>query len=457
MQIVDENRGFVPEFVRADFGDDFKWGTVIAAFQVEGSVDVHGRGASIWDIFSHKFGTIKDAHHADFACDFYNRYESDLEMASHLGFGEFRFSLSWSRILPSGTGEINQAGIDFYDKIINKCLTEGLTPWVTLYHWDLPHALEMRGGWKNREVISWFGEFVEVCTKAFGDRVKNWIIINEPMAVAALGYTTGLHAPGKRGLWNFAPVVHHLAMCQSEGGRIVRANVPNAYIGTTFSCSFIEAHTDSINDRKAALRADALFNRLFIEPSLGLGYPFEAFSYLKNIKKYIHPGDEEKLKFDFDFIGLQNYFGITVQHSYLVPVLWLTEVSAKKRRIPTTAMGWEIRPEGLYQIIRQFDRYEGVKDIIISEGGAAFRDKVKKGEVNDPKRIDYFKQYLSAVLRSKEAGIPIKGYLVWSLMDNFEWAEGYHARFGLIYVDFKSQKRIVKSSGKWFRKFLKNK
>jgi beta-glucosidase len=459
MTVTPENAGYPIEdtvlFTRQDFGSDFCWGTVTAAFQIEGAVREGGKGASIWDVFSHKRGKIKNGDHADIACDFYNRYEADLELVKEMGFSEFRFSISWSRILPAGTGEVSQEGIDFYNSVIDKCLAFGIKPWVTLYHWDLPQALEEKGGWKNREVVSWFSEYATLCAELFGDRVKNWIVLNEPMAVAALGYTTGLHAPGKRGLWNFLPIVHHLALCQAEGGRVLRNIVADAYIGTAISCSFIEPYTNDPKDIRAAMRADAVMNRLFIEPILGLGYPVDAFAYLGGIQKYLKAGDEEKLRFDFDFIGLQNYFGVTVRHSYLAPVLWLKEVPARLRNVPITAMGWEVRPDGMYNILRQFSQYEGINEIIVSESGAAYDDEVVNGEVHDHQRRDYFGLYLNQILRAKREGINIKGYLVWSLMDNFEWAEGYRARFGLVHVDFETQKRTVKASGKWFADFLK--
>ena len=446
----------VASVTRQDFGTDFCWGTVTAAFQIEGAVHEDGKGASIWDVFSHKKGKIKNGHHADVTCDFYNRYDSDLELVTEMGFSEFRFSISWSRILPNGIGAVNQEGVGFYNRIIDKCLSSGIKPWVTLYHWDLPQALEEKGGWKNRKVVEWFSEYATLCANLFGDRVKNWIVLNEPMAVAALGYTTGLHAPGKKGLWNFLPVVHHLAMCQAEGGRILKNIVADSYIGTAVSCSFIEPFTDDAKDIRAAQRADAVMNRLFIEPALGLGYPIDAFAYLGGIKKYMQNGDEAKLRFDFDFIGIQNYFGVTVRHSYLAPVLWLKEVPARLRNVPVTAMGWEVRPDGMYNILKQFARYEGIKEIVVSESGAAFEDSIVNGEVHDPERTDYFTLYLEQILRAKREGINIKGYLVWSLMDNFEWAEGYNARFGLVHVDFETQKRTVKTSGKWFTDFLKN-
>ncbi len=439
-----------------DFGNEFRWGVATAAFQVEGAVEVDGRGPSIWDTFTKKKGKIRGAHHADTACDFYNRYEADLELVSILGFREFRFSISWSRILPNGTGDVNGSGIAFYSNLIDRCISLGIEPWITLYHWDLPQALEDRGGWKNREIINWFSEYVLLCTKEFGSRVRNWIVLNEPMAVAGLGYTTGLHAPGKKGLFNFLPVVHHLALCQAEGGRIIRQQVENAYIGTALSCSHVQPYSSKPRDIRAAQRADAVMNRLFIEPALGLGYPVDVFPFISNIYKYFKPGDAEKLVFDFDFIGLQNYFRVIVRHSYFAPVLWLEEVPAKERDVPLTAMGWEVAPDGMYEILRQFGKYSGIREIVISENGAAFEDFQMDGGVQDVERIRFFEAYLTQVLRAKKEGVKVTGYLAWSLLDNFEWAEGYAPRFGLVYVNYENQQRTVKDSGKWFAQFLKS-
>ncbi|WP_044198556.1 GH1 family beta-glucosidase [Dyadobacter tibetensis] len=441
-------------FSRTDFGEDFIWGTATSAYQIEGAVDQYGRGPSIWDPFVRKKGKIKDGSNADMACDFYQRYEEDLRIAKSLGLKHFRFSVSWSRILPSGVGTVNQEGIDFYNRVIDCCEKLNMEPWLTLYHWDLPLALEQQGGWKNRKIIDWFSNYTAVCTEAFGNRVKNWIVMNEPMATAGLGYTTGLHAPGRRGLFNFLPVVHHLALCQAEAGRIVRQSVADAYIGTALSCSFVEPASQDRKDINAARRADAVMNRLFIEPALGMGYPSDVFPYLAQIKRYVMPGDEDRLAFNFDFIGLQNYFRVMVQHSYLRPVLWLKEIPATIRQKPVTAMGWEIAPDGMYDILNQFAAYKNLPEIIVSENGAAFADELKDGQVEDIARTNFFKEYLSAILRAKRNGVNIKGYFIWTLMDNFEWAEGYSARFGIVYVDFASQKRYIKDSGKWFGRLL---
>jgi beta-glucosidase len=440
-------------FSASDFGDQFAWGTATASFQIEGAWQQGGKGESIWDRFSHLKGKIHHGDTAEVACDFFHRYRSDLQLMRQLNFSHFRFSLSWPRILPEGKGVVNKEGIDFYNRLIDACLELNIKPWVTLYHWDLPQKLEDQGGWTNRNVIAWFQEYTDVCTKAFGDRVKNWIVLNEPFAFTSLGYMTGLHAPGRKGLGNYLPAVHHAAMAQAEGARIVRQNVNNAKIGSAFSCSYVDAKKSGGRHEKAAKRLDALFNRLFIEPALGMGYPVKSLPLLNRLESYIKQGDEQKLKYDFDFIGLQNYFRIVGKFSLYPPVIWANDVDPRKLKHPLTSMGWEVHPEGIYKIINQFAKYP-IKEIVITENGAAFDDTLDNKQVNDTARITYFNDYLKQVLKAKNDGANVTGYFVWTLMDNFEWAEGYRPRFGLIYVDFNTLERFPKNSGYWFRDFL---
>lgn len=436
------------------FGNDFIWGTATAAFQIEGAWNADGKSESIWDRFSHHRGNIKTGENANIACDFYNRYPADLQLLNSLNFKNFRFSLAWSRILPDGTGKVNQKGVDFYNRVIDYCLRIGINPWITLYHWDLPQILEDKGGWTNRDVIAWFQEFSDVCSRRFGDRAKNWIVLNEPFAFTSLGYMAGLHAPGKRRLRGYMASVHHAAMAQAEGARIVRQNISNAYVGTTFSCSHVDAKKLGGAHEKASKRLDALFNRLFIEPSLGMGYPVESLPMLRRLEPHIKQGDEQKLKFDFDFIGLQNYFRIVGKFSLFPPLIWANDVNPDQLNNPLTSMGWEVNPEGIYKIIKQFSGYP-VKDILITENGAAFEDTLSNGIVNDTARISYYKEYLKQILKAKNEGSKVKGYFVWTWMDNFEWAEGFRPRFGLIYVDFKTLERYPKNSAYWFKEFLK--
>lgn len=441
-------------FSKKDFGPDFKWGVSTAAFQTEGSPIADGKGLSIWDSFSTKRGKIFKTQSAEVACDFYNRYEEDIDLLKSMNIPNFRFSLSWSRIIPTGSGSVNQKGLDFYNKIISKCLENGIEPWITLYHWDLPQALEDKGGWTNREILKWFGDYVKICAETFGDRVKNWMVLNEPMVFTGVGYFLGIHAPGRRRLKNFIPAMHHATLCQAEGGRILRRHVENANIGTTFSCSSIEPFRNSQKDRKATIRVDALINRLFIEPALGMGYPLEELPFLKKLNKHYRPEDDELVKFDFDFIGIQNYTREIIKHSWPVPYLRAKNITAKKRKVPVTSMKWEVYPEGIYQMLHKFGAYKNIKRLYVTENGAAFPDTYDNGKVEDKERLEFLQKYLTQVLRAKNEGVNVKGYFVWSFTDNFEWAEGYHPRFGLVYIDYETQERIIKSSGKWFRDFL---
>lgn len=440
---------------KALFGKDFKWGVSTAAFQIEGACDIDGKGISIWDAFTAKKGKVLNGHKADVACDFYNNYKADVDLIKKLNIPNFRFSISWARVLPNGTGEVNKAGINYYNRVIDYCISQGIEPWITIYHWDLPQVLEDKGGWTNRGIVGWFTEFVALCAKSFGDRVKYWMVMNEPSVFSGAGYFFGIHAPGRTGLKNFLPVIHHVILCMVAGAKKLREILPDAVIGTTFSCSYIEPRSDSKRDVKAAKVADALVNRLFIEPVLGLGYPIGDMPVLKGLEKFYQPGDEQNMVFDFDFIGLQNYTREIVRYSFFTPYINASLVKAKDRKVETTAMGWEVYPPAIYHIIKKFDAYPQIKKILITENGAAFPDNFVNGEVSDPKRVAYLQDHLREVLKAKQEGCRVEGYFVWTLTDNFEWAEGYHPRFGLIYVDFETQNRVVKSSGKWYAGFLK--
>ncbi|EJF99688.1 GH1 family beta-glucosidase [Flavobacterium sp. F52] len=439
---------------RNQFGEDFLWGVSTAAFQIEGAHDADGKGSSIWDVFTSQKGKIKNGHHALTACDFYNCYEDDISLIKELNIPNFRFSISWPRIMPTGIHPINQAGIDYYNKIIDSLLSSGIEPWITLYHWDLPHELEVKGGWTNRESVSWFKEYVEVCVQYFGDRVKNWMVINEPSVFTGAGYFLGIHAPGKKGITNYLKAMHHVTLATSAGAKIIRERIPNANIGTTFSCTHIEPATESSKDVEAAKRVDTLLNRTFIEPILGLGYPQKDLPVLKKLNNYILEDDLNNLNFDFDFIGLQCYTREVVKSSILTPYIGAELISAEKRNVISTEMGWEVYPPAMYHILKKFNEYNGIKKIIITENGAAFPDTVQNGKVHDIKRTHFIQDNLEQILKAKNEGINVDGYFVWTLTDNFEWAEGYNARFGLIHVDFETQKRTIKNSGLWFKDFL---
>jgi len=436
------------------FGDDFLWGVSTAAFQIEGAHDADGKGSSIWDVFTSQKGKIKNGHHALTACDFYNSYQNDIDLIRELNIPNFRFSISWPRIMPTGVHPVNQAGIEYYNKIIDSLLASEIEPWITLYHWDLPHALETKGGWTNRESVSWFSEYVEVCAQYFGDRVKNWMVINEPSVFTGAGYFLGIHAPGKKGITNYLKAMHHVTLATAAGAKILRNRIPEANIGTTFSCTHIEPATESAKDIEAAKRVDTLLNRTFIEPILGLGYPQSDLPVLKKLNNYILDDDLDNLSFDFDFIGLQCYTREVVKSSMLIPYIGAELISAEKRNVISTEMGWEVYPPALYHVLKKFNEYKGIKKIIITENGAAFPDTLSNGKVYDIKRTHYIQDHLEQILKAKKDGLNVEGYFVWSLTDNFEWAEGYNARFGLIHVDFDTQQRTIKHSGLWFKDFL---
>jgi beta-glucosidase len=437
-----------------EFGYSFHWGAAASAYQAEGAWNADGKGASIWDMFTARQGTIRHNQNAKVACDFYNRYIQDLILMSYIGIPNFRFSLSWSRILPSGTGEVNQKGLDFYDRLVDQCLDLGIEPWITLYHWDLPHQLELRGGWNNRDILNWFTEYVEVCVQRLGDRVQRWMVLNEPMVFTGAGYFLGIHAPGKRGLQNFLPAAHHAVLCQALGGRVIRSLCGRAKVGTTFSASHIEPLDQSKQNTDAARRVDALVNRMFVEPLLGQGYPVADLKVLQQMERFMAHDDAALMAFEMDFIGVQNYTREVVRYSSFVPYLGARLVKASKRGVPRTQMDWEIYPPAIYEVLKKFGRYKGVRQIIVTENGAAFPDVLSNQSVHDDQRIAYFEQYLAQVLRARREGVPVDGYFVKSFTDNFEWVDGYEKRFGLVYVDHATQKRYVKSSGYWFQQFL---
>ncbi|OXG01588.1 beta-glucosidase [Flavobacterium araucananum] len=436
------------------FGEDFLWGVSTAAFQIEGAHDADGKGSSIWDVFTSQKGKIKNGHHAITACDFYNSYQTDIDLIRELNIPNFRFSISWPRIMPTGVHPVNQAGIEYYNKIIDSLLAAGIEPWVTLYHWDLPHALETKGGWTNRESVSWFSQYVDVCAQYFGDRVKNWMVINEPSVFTGAGYFLGIHAPGKKGITNYLKAMHHVTLATAAGAKILRNKIPDANIGTTFSCTHIEPATQNQKDIEAAKRVDTLLNRTFIEPILGLGYPQADLPVLKKLNNYILEDDLNNLSFDFDFIGLQCYTREVVKAAMLIPYIGAELISAEKRNVISTDMGWEVYPPALYHVLKKFNEYKGIKKIIITENGAAFPDLLTNGKVYDIKRTHYIQDHLEQILKAKKDSLNVEGYFVWSLTDNFEWAEGYNARFGLIHVDFETQQRTIKHSGLWFKDFL---
>ena len=444
-------------FSRADFPADFHFGAATAAYQIEGAWQAQGKGPSIWDDFTRRPGRIRNGEHARVATDFFHNYEADLDLARGLGLTDFRFSAAWARVLPDGTGPVNRRGLAFYDRLVDACLERDLRPWLTVYHWDLPAALQARGGWTNRDVVAWLADYAQLLARHLGDRVQHWTVLNEPMVFVGAGHLLGVHAPGRRHLGAFLAAAHHAALAQAEGGRALRARLPaGARVGTTFSCSHLTPHRPGhAYDEAATRRADALLNRFFVEPALGLGYPTQELPTLRwLLERYQRPGDEARMQFDFDFWGIQNYTREVVKFSPWLPLQWATLVPAKRRNVPYTDMGWEVFPESIYQMLRQYAAYPNAPRLVLTESGAAFPDALHQGRVADPARRAYLQAALGQILRARREGIRVDGHFAWTLTDNFEWAEGYGPRFGLIHVDYETQKRTVKDSGRWYQDFL---
>ena len=440
---------------RSDFGDDFTWGVAHASYQVEGAWNVDGKGVSIWDAFTHGGGRIRGKANGDVACDFYHRYEEDTDLVKELGFDAQRFSISWPRVLPDGVGRVNEKGLDFYDRVVDACLERGVQPWVTLYHWDLPAALERRGGWTNREIVGWFSDYVSVVVAALGDRVRQWMVFNEPLSFTMLGYLLGAHAPGRRGPAAFCAAAHHVNLATAEGARAARAASPrsDASIGTTQYLSPVLASGVGPLAGIAERSADALVNRLFLEPNLGLGYPWDDCGLLRGIKRHHRPGDDELATIDLDFLGVQYY--TRLRAPWLpIPGIWTIPHFGQDRGCELTSMGWEVRPEGLGMVLDRVHAYGAYDRVVVTESGASFDEELVDGRVHDNRRIAYFQRHLAELRATIDRGVPVDGYFCWSLLDNFEWTFGYRPRFGLVHVDYATQQRIVKDSGRWFARLL---
>ncbi|CAN5400997.1 GH1 family beta-glucosidase [soil metagenome] len=458
------------EFDRADFGTDFTWGVATASYQIEGAWDTDGKGPSIWDTFTHGRALgglrsrIKDDSTGDVACDFYHRYPEDLALVPQMGFGAKRFSISWSRVLPEGTGRINQAGLDFYSRVVDRCLELGVEPWVTLYHWDLPQALQDKGGWANRDVVQWFGEYVGVVADALGDRVRNWMVFNEPLSFVLVGNLLGEHAPGHRSRSKFLASMHHVNLAQAEAARVLRDRATDPVVGTTHYLADIAPTGTTSAHQRAVTAADAFINRAYLEPNLGLGYPLEDCVFLSPIEKYQRPGDEDDIQVDWDFLGVQYYTRLLAKLAP-IPGIWTVPTFGRDHRnFDITATGWEVNPTGLHDVIMAMHAYGRFPRLVVTENGAAYPDELLGDptdtsgtadlRVIDRRRIWFYEQHLAQVLRAQRDGAPVDGYFAWSLMDNFEWADGYGPRFGLVYVDYPTQRRVVKDSGRWFQRLL---
>lgn len=444
--------------MKYEFPENFEWGVATAAYQIEGGWDAEGKGESIWDRFSRTPGRISDGTNADEACDFFHRYEEDIRLAEELKIQVFRLSISWPRILPEGTGRVNQAGIDFYRRVLT-CLHEhGMRTAVTLYHWDLPQKLQERGGWMNRESADWFAEFAEICFQAFGDLVDRWITLNEPQSSAMGGHFSGGHAPGIQDYSAALTVVHNLLRAHGRAVRLYRETGLTAKIGIALDMHmFYPEDPENEQDVRMARLFGQQANELYGDPVLLGHYPEELFRYLKSrnvVLPDVQPGDMELISAPVDFVGLNTYWSDYIRYDGSG---WPIEGTMHRKKGFVTDCGWEVVPEGMHDLLVWFYERYRCENIYITENGCACNDWVgPEGSVQDPNRISYLKEYMAAAHRAMEEGVPLKGYYLWTFTDNFEWAWGKSCRFGIVYLDYETQRRIPKASALWFRDVIEN-
>jgi len=429
----------------------FTWGVATSSYQIEGAATAGGRGPSIWDTFSRVPGAVINGDSGDVACDHYHRYNEDLDLIKWLGVNAYRFSIAWPRIFPQGAGSPNQAGIDFYDRLIDGALERGITPWPTLYHWDLPQALEDKGGWNSRATSERFAEYAHLMAEKFGDRVRNWTTLNEPFCSAWLGYLYGVMAPGIKDLQTAINASHHLLLGHGLATQAIRSVASDLRVGIVLNLT--PAIPLNENDELAAKYADGFDNRWYADPVFKGSYPQDIVEgFGKEVP--IHAGDMQSISAPLDFLGINFYTRQTVTLDESAKLLPYRPVMVDG--VERTAMGWEVHPESLTNIIMRVHRDYAPKEIYITENGSAWDDSVINDKVDDPHRVSYLERHLDAMLAAKSQGAPVNGYFAWSLMDNFEWAYGYSKRFGIVYVDYETQKRIPKSSAYYYRERIKN-
>ena len=429
------------------FPESFQWGAATSAYQIEGAADVDGRRPSIWDEFCRLPGAIEDGRDGRVAIDHYHRYREDVALMKRLGARGYRFSISWPRIQPLGFGEVNQRGLDFYDRLVDELLEAGIKPMVTLYHWDLPQELEDRGGWLDRNIAGVFGEYARIVATRLGDRVEHWIPINEPNVVTMLGYATGVHAPGHQLLFDALPVAHHLLLAHGRATMALREAGAES-VGCANNHAPMWPASDDPADIGATKLFDALWNGLFLEPMLLGRYPADLAPFME---EFILPGDMATLRQPLDFYGLNYYNPMKVAAAPEDAELPFEQMPIVG--YPTTDFGWPVVPDALREwLITMRARYRAaLPPIYITESGCSYgMGPDENGVVDDQPRIDYLDAHLRAVAEAVRIGIDIRGYYTWSLLDNFEWAEGYTQRFGLVHVDFETQKRTPKRSFDWY-------
>ncbi len=438
----------------------FLWGAATSSFQIEGASTEGGRGESIWDRFARQPGAIADGTDGATACDHFHRWQEDVGLLRELGLNAYRFSVAWPRVFPDGVGATNAAGLDFYDRLVDGLLAHGIRPMLTLYHWDLPQPLQDRGGWTTRDVVGAFEHYTDVVTRRLGDRVKDWVTINEPWCVAVLGHVHGVQAPGLKDWTLGLRAAHHVLLAHGRAVPIIHANVPASRAGIVVILSPAMPASDSEADVTAARAFDGEFNRWYLDPLFGRGYPADkkaeylAAGHASNFD-FVQPGDLKTIATPTDFLGVNYYSRAIVRSSAIPEHENRPRLIAEPQTENRTDMGWEVYPQGLTASLQRVHREYGAQRLFVTENGAAYgMQPGPDGQVHDEPRRAYLEAHLAACCDAVDAGVPLEGYFAWSLLDNFEWAFGFKMRFGLVHVDFATQKRTVKDSGWWLRQVL---
>jgi beta-glucosidase len=437
-----------PTALARRFPPGFLFGTATAAYQIEGAHDADGKGPSIWDAFSRQPGAISTGETGDVACDHYHRWREDVALQRHLGCSAYRLSISWPRVVPTGSGAVNEAGLAFYDRLVDELLSNGIRPFVTLYHWDLPQALQEQGGWSSADSVAAFGRYADAVARRLGDRVHDWMTLNEPEVVAFAGHWVGVHAPGVRDFGTAVNVSHHLLLAHRAAGDAIRAAHRDSRIGIALNLSPCDPASDTAADAEAAARMDGYLNRWFLDPLFGRGYPKDM---LDLYRPYFDRGGElDRYDGTLDFLGV-NFYARRIVRAGTGPLL---ADRVDPQGAERTAIGWEVHPESFRRLLGRLHRDYAPQHMYVTENGAAYDDEVKDDHVDDPARVAFLARHFDAAAEAIADGVPLRGYFIWTLMDNFEWAHGTSKRFGIVHTDYATQRRRVKTSGEWYRRLI---
>jgi beta-glucosidase len=450
--------------MKLTFPSNFLWGAATSAYQIEGAHDADGKGESIWDRFSHTPGKIDNGETGDTAVDHYHRYPQDVALMKELGLRAYRLSTAWTRILPAGRGEVNQKGLDFYNRLVDSLLAQDIVPFITLYHWDLPQALQDEGGWEVRSTAEAFAEYTHAITRSLGDRVKHWITHNEPAVASFVGHAHGRHAPGKEDLGAAVRASHHILLSHGLALPIIRQNSPGCEAGITLDINFKQAVSPSLVDYRAARVADGIWARWFLHPAIGDGYPPDVEAFFieqgalppQGMDAIVQAGDLKVINAPLDFLGI-NYYRRDLVRADVPEAANLpqTVFPPPKGTDAWSEMNWETYPDGLFYVLARIHFEYQLPKYYITENGASFSDAPgADGRIRDARRLDYLRGHIAAAHRAIQAGVPLAGYFTWSLLDNFEWGYGYAQRFGIVWVDFETQQRTPKDSARWYSQVI---